>query len=177
MDKQSFVAEITTMQEPLRRFLLVLTHGDSDLTDDIAQEAMLRAYLHCGTFQGASVLSTWIYRIAYNLYLDHQKSYWVQHHDAIDESEAALAMQADDSPEHAYLYEPLYRAIDALPAQDRAVVVLFYLEERSLREIHTITSLSIGTITSHLFRARKRLKKILTPPTPSERGLNKNSHL
>lgn len=77
MDKQSFVAEITTMQEPLRRFLLVLTHGDSDLTDDIAQEAMLRAYLHCGTFQGASALSTWIYRIAYNLYLDHQKSYWV----------------------------------------------------------------------------------------------------
>lgn len=167
MDKQSFIEQITTMQEPLRRFLLVLTHGDSDLADDLAQEAMLRAYLHCSTFEEQSALTTWIYRIAYNRYLDWQKSYWVQHRDGIDDSESAQALPADDAPDRAFLYEPLYRAIDALPPQEKAVVLLYYMDEKSLREIHAITNLSMGTITSHLFRARKRLKKMLTPPTPS----------
>ncbi len=162
MDKQSFVSQITILQEPLRRFLLVLTHGDSDLADDLAQEAMLRAYLHCSTFREASALSTWIYRIAYNLYLDHQKSYWTQHRDAIDDSESVLSVPSDDSPDRAFLYEPLYRAIDALPPQEKAVVLLFYLEERSLREIHAITNLSLGTVASYLFRARKHLKRLLS---------------
>ncbi len=170
MDKQSFIEQITTMQESLRRFLLVLTHGDSDLVDDLAQEAMLRAYLHCSTFEEQSALTTWIYRIAYNRYLDWQKSYWVQHRDGIDDSESAQALPADDAPDRAFLYEPLYRAIDALPPQEKAVVLLYYMDEKSLREIHAITNLSMGTITSHLFRARKRLKKMLTPPAPSERG-------
>lgn len=162
MDKQSFVSQITILQEPLRRFLLVLTHGDSDLADDLAQEAMLRAYLHCSTFREASALSTWIYRIAYNLYLDHQKSYWTQHRDAIDDSESVLSVPSDDSPDRAFLYEPLYRSIDALPPQEKAVVLLFYLEERSLREIHAITNLSLGTVASYLFRARKHLKRLLS---------------
>lgn len=162
MDKQSFVSQITIPQEPLRRFLLVLTHGDSDLADDLAQEAMLRAYLHCSTFREASALSTWIYRIAYNLYLDHQKSYWTQHRDAIDDSESVLSVPSDDSPDRAFLYEPLYRSIDALPPQEKAVVLLFYLEERSLREIHAITNLSLGTVASYLFRARKHLKRLLS---------------
>lgn len=104
MDKQSFVSQITILQEPLRRFLLVLTHGDSDLADDLAQEAMLRAYLYCSTFREASALSTWIYRIAYNLCLDHQKSYWTQHRDAIDDSESVLSVPSDDSPDRAFLF-------------------------------------------------------------------------
>lgn len=161
MDKQSFIEQIQRLQEPLRRFLLVLTHGDSELTDDLAQEALLRAYLRCGTFAGQSALATWVYRIAYNLYLDHLKSYWVQHRDAIDESEPAQALHADDVSDDAFRYEPLYRAIDSLPPQEKAVVLLYYLEERSLREIHDITDLSIGTITSQLFRARRHLKQLL----------------
>lgn len=122
------------------------------------------------TFEEQSALTTWIYRIAYNRYLDWQKSYWVQHRDGIDDSESAQALSADDAPDRAFLYEPLYRAIDALPPQEKAVVLLYYMDEKSLREIHAITNLSMGTITSHLFRARKRLKKMLTPPAPSERG-------
>lgn len=161
MDKQSFIEQIQRLQEPLRRFLLVLTHGDSELTDDLAQEALLRAYLRCSTFVGQSALATWVYRIAYNLYLDHLKSYWVQHRDAIDESEPAQALHADDVSDDAFRYEPLYRAIDSLPPQEKAVVLLYYLEERSLREIHDITDLSIGTITSQLFRARRHLKQLL----------------
>lgn len=48
MDKQQFVSAIGGMQESLRRFLLVLTHGDEELANDLAQEAILKAYLHCG---------------------------------------------------------------------------------------------------------------------------------
>ena len=52
MDKQQFISAIGGLQESLRRFLLVLTHGDEELANDLAQEAILKAYLHCASFEG-----------------------------------------------------------------------------------------------------------------------------
>ena len=64
MDKQQFISAIGGMQESLRRFLLVLTRGDEELANDLAQEDILKAYLHCATFEEKSTLQTWIFRIA-----------------------------------------------------------------------------------------------------------------
>lgn len=72
MDKSQFISVIGTLQESVRRFLIVLTHGDKELTDDLAQNAIIKAYLHCGTFDGRAKLQTWIFRIAYNEYLNEQ---------------------------------------------------------------------------------------------------------
>ena len=72
MDKQQFISAIGGLQESLRRFLLVLTHGDEELANDLAQEAILKAYLHCASFEGNAKLQTWIFRIAYNEYLNEQ---------------------------------------------------------------------------------------------------------
>ena len=76
MDKSQFISVIGTLQESVRRFLIVLTHGDKELTDDLAQNAILKAYLHCGTFDGRAKLQTGIVRIAYNEYLSEQNCYW-----------------------------------------------------------------------------------------------------
>ena len=65
MDKQQFISAIGGMQESLRRFLLVLTHGNEELANDLAQEAILKAYLHCATFEQNSALQTWVFRIAF----------------------------------------------------------------------------------------------------------------
>ena len=52
MTREQFIAEIYTLQEPLRMFLLGMCHVDDSTADDIAQETLLKAYLHHDSFQG-----------------------------------------------------------------------------------------------------------------------------
>ena len=162
MDKQQFISAIGGLQESLRRFLLVLTHGDEELANDLAQEAILKAYLHCASFEGNAKLQTWIFRIAYNEYLNEQNRYWNTHRVAVDSYEELDTPTVDIQTDSQFRYEPLYRAIDQLPKQEKVVVILYYLEEKSIREITRITDISEGNIAVILFRARKRLKKILS---------------
>jgi RNA polymerase sigma-70 factor (ECF subfamily) len=140
----------------------VLTHGDEELANDLAQEAILKAYLRCASFEGKSKLQTWIFRIAYNEYLNEQNRYWNTHRVAVDTYEEVDTKTTDEQTDSQFRYEPLYRAIDQLPRQEKVVVILYYLEEKSIREIAHITDISEGNIAVILFRARKRLKTILS---------------
>jgi RNA polymerase sigma-70 factor (ECF subfamily) len=156
MTREQFIAEISTLQEPLRRFLLGMCHGDVFTADDIAQDTLLKAYLHYDTFQGRSSFSTWIFRIGYGCFCDYIGKR-ILDTESITEKENRIPSE----DEHEKDYNELYAAINGLTASEKAAVLLFYIEDHSTKEISEILAMPSVTVRSHLHRARRHLKKIL----------------
>lgn len=140
-------------QEGLRRFLLSLCLGNQVIADDLAQEAFIKAYLSQHTFVGRSKVSTWLYRISYNTFIDYTRKKTLEKVDI----EKANKVEYDE-PQH---YESLYRALNMIKEPRRAIIVLFYLEDQSIKEIAKITRIKDGTIKYHLCEGRKELKVLL----------------
>jgi len=154
----------------LARWLL-RSRADSE---DVAQESMLRAYrFFCG-FHGADARA-WLLQIVRNTcYTWLEKNRPVELMSEFDEevhqqpsvSPESLAIAADNR-------ERLSHALESLPPRFREVLVLRELEGCSYKEIASITAVPIGTVMSALARARQRLQRALTNPSPQEasRGL------
>ncbi|MBO5420008.1 MAG: RNA polymerase sigma factor [Bacteroidales bacterium] len=163
MTKQQFIDAVSAEQESLRRFLRGLCAGDGFLADDLAQEALLKAYLSFERFEGHSRFSTWLFRIAYNSYFDHlRKSGREDGWQSLDESpKEAGNVEDEPSIDRKYEHQQLYMAIRQLTVREQAVILLFYMEEKSIKEIMDILGMPSGTVRSCLSRGRQHLKQYL----------------
>jgi len=134
---------------------------------DLCQEVFLRVYRHLPEFRGECKLSTWIAQIAYNTCLSWLEKKRPERYNADGLEGATLddLPAAHPSPEELAtrkdLAERLEREIMALSPPQRIVLTLYHVEQMSYEEIGTVTGLPPGTVKSHLFRARKRLKERL----------------
>lgn len=162
MDRERFIDLVRAEQEPLRRFLLGLCCGDAPLADDIAQDALVRAYVASGSFLGLSKFSTWLYRIAYNCYIDHCRRKRPDSEAQIEGYEA-MNIPSSEASDASFRHQRLYLAMDGLPAKEKAVIVLFYFEDRSIKEISSILRMPAGTVEYHLSMGRTHLKQTLQP--------------
>ena len=169
---------ISPLQEKRARFeALVLPHLDaayrfarwlsrsSPETDDIVQEAFLRAFRAFDTFRGGDV-KAWLLTIVRNC---HATAMQQQQRRATvplpEDNEEALRLDqaaASPDPESVSAAEDerstLERLIAALPEEHRAVLLLRELEDMSYREIAAVTQVPIGTVMSRLARARAALR-------------------
>lgn len=145
-------------QGPLRRFLRTLCDGDGFRADDLAQEALLKAYLSYNRFEGRAQFSTWLFKIAYNCFCDSVRR---QLRRRTEPLESAPPLPEEPQTFRDSEDEQLYRAIAELSENERTVTLLFYMEEKSLKEITAITGIKPATVRSHLLRARRHLRKIL----------------
>ena len=71
---RAFDQLVKKYQSPVRRFFLHQTCGDSELSDDLAQDTFIKAYTNIASFKNLSSFSTWLYRIAYNVFYDYIRS-------------------------------------------------------------------------------------------------------
>lgn len=159
MNREEFIRLVSAEQEPLRRFLLVLC-GDPAEADDIAQDAMVNAYVASGSFRGESRFGTWLFRIAYNCFIDRQRSRRLPT-GPLDER--AEALSAGERADAAFRFEDLYRAIRQLPEKERAALLLFYMEDRPVKEVAAILDIPAGSARAYLTRGRQHLKTFLEP--------------
>lgn len=160
MDKAQFIEQVSREQESLRRFLCALCKGDAFRADDIAQEALLKAYLSFERFEGRAKFSTWLFRIAYNCFCDNRSASVKAEGEPLGPEHENLS--GDIAPNvRRFEYQGLYRAIGGLSEKEQAVILLFYMEDKSIKEIESITGMPSGTVRSHLSRAREHLRTYL----------------
>lgn len=152
-DRQAFGQLVEEYNDGLRRFLLNLTLGDASLTDDLAQETFIKVYLSLRSYQGIARFRTWLYRIAYNEF------YMYMRRRETGEDERGYGNVADTvSP-----YDARDASIDVqqclkiLSEPERTAVLLFYLDDRPIKEISAIMQMPQGTVKSHLSRAKAKM--------------------
>lgn len=138
-DRLAFDKLVRKYQSPVRRFLLNLTLGDSMLADDLAQETFIKAYLNIRSFKGISAFSTWLFRIAYNTFYDSMRA--KKHFEDLNTSE----IDKKNSSEIEYSEEKndIYTALKLLSEEEKAVILLCYMEEMTHKEATKILKMPL----------------------------------
>jgi RNA polymerase sigma-70 factor (ECF subfamily) len=144
------------------RFLLASLR-DRDVAENLTQDCFLKAYMGRAHFRGDSSLSTWLMKIAMNLLRDHLRSkrlrFWTKTRetalDPIDVSD--WVPDGRSSPEAELIARTqvahVWQAVNELPAKQRSVFVLRFVEEMELKEIAELTGMNPSTVKTHLYRA------------------------
>lgn len=128
---------------------------------DIAQDAMEKLATAMTTFREDCAFTTWAYRIAYTTAIDHIRAR--QKIVPLDPAQMATFVDepAADTPEDEIAGQELWRAVRALPGQQRDAVLLVYAQDMSHGEAAALMGCSEKTVSWHLHEARKRLKNAL----------------
>ena len=156
MTREVFIAQVEREQEALRGFLLALCCGNKSDADDLAQDTLVKAYLSSVSFRDKGKFRSWLFKIAYNPFLNHKAGCRTMV--GIDE---ARTLVSSSSADHSYEHENLYFALRTLPPKERSAITLFYMSGYSVREIAAITETSEEAVKKQLSRGRDKLKEKL----------------
>ncbi len=154
-DQKAFGQLVEIYRSPICRFFFNMTNGDEELSKDLAQDTFLKAWQNIGSFRSAAKFSTWLYRIAYNTFYDHirlKKSFTCVDEETICDTIAA------DTPNRDFSID-FMQALKILKEEERAVMLLFYMEDLTIDKISKIMNCATGTIKSHLHRGKEKLAK------------------
>lgn len=133
-------------------------------SEDLTQETFISAWANVDQFEGRASLKSWLHRIAYNKFLDSERS-------SKKRSNVTASLKKDDSNEK---FDPLHRitqdehsrilfdAMHKLEQAEYAVIVLHYIQDFSYREMANILNEPVGTIKWRTNKALKKLREILT---------------
>ncbi len=152
-NKRAFDELVRRYQSPLRRFFLNLTLGDSQLSDDLAQDTFLKAYLSIGSFKALSSFKTWLMRIAYNVYYDYVRSHKI--------TEDINNMPDRKVSQNPTLGMDIYAALALLKPDERTCITLQLIDGYDIAKIAEITAMKEGTVKSHLSRGKDKMAKYL----------------
>ena len=152
-NKKAFDQLVRKYQSPVRRFFLNQTLGDEQLSDDLAQETFIKAYTNITKFRGLSSFSTWLMRIAYNVFYDDVRAR--KQTEDVDTSISALRQSASTGDSN--LKMDIYAALALLKPDERTCITLQLIDGYPIDQISKITGIPENTVKSHLRRGKERM--------------------
>ncbi|WP_432491655.1 RNA polymerase sigma factor SigE [Kineococcus gypseus] len=149
--------------------------GNRHDAEDLTQEVFVRVFRSLSSYQPGT-FEGWLHRITTNLFLDQVRRKQRIRFDALAEDAGEKLPSTDVGPERAYehrnLDDDVQAALDSLPPDFRAVVVLCDIEGLSYEEIAATLGVKLGTVRSRIHRGRAQLRTALAhraprPPAPT----------
>lgn len=172
-DRHAFAELVRRHQSAVRACLRKLTAGNHALADDLAQETFVLAWRNLASFRQEARFSTWLYRIATNCWLAQARK---RREELLGDRDAALAddyAAGDDlaqaTPDHARaasLRLDVERALGTLSEAERAAIVQCYHNDLSHEEAAYVLGCPVGTVKTHVLRAKQKLKAALAAWAP-----------
>jgi RNA polymerase sigma-70 factor (ECF subfamily) len=148
--------------------------GPGSDVEDVAQEVFVHIYRSIHNFREESALSTWIYRLTWNVTISHLRRRAPQTVDLPSLRQFACEQDQWSKLHAREQLRTLYAALDELPDDYREAFILFEMDGLSLQEIAEMTSESLNTVASRVRRSRERLRALLERvddvPTSQQQG-------
>jgi RNA polymerase sigma factor (sigma-70 family) len=172
-DRRAFREFIEKYQRLVAAIVFRMVYNAAD-REELCQDVFLKIFTHIGEFQGGARIGAWIGRIAGNTCINHLRKKRLPLYDDIAGPDADLGNVAGDSPtperqnELTDLNSRLHGEIERLPLHYRLALTLFHFSEMNYEEIGQALELPPGTVKSHLFRAREKLRQRLATTTSME---------
>jgi RNA polymerase sigma-70 factor (ECF subfamily) len=165
-NRRAFDELVRRYQSPVRRFFLHQTLGDSQLSDDLAQDTFIKAYTNIASFRGLASFNTWIMRIAYNVFYDYTRkekarvnSETYSSDDPCIQGRAVAGSSLFTS--HSSLKMDIYAALALLKPDERTCITLQLIDGYDIASIARITQIKEGTVKSNLSRGKEKLANYL----------------
>jgi RNA polymerase sigma factor (sigma-70 family) len=173
-DRHAFSELVRRHQSAVRATLRRLTAGNHALADDLAQDTFMLAYRNLRSFRQEARFSTWLFRIATNTFLADARK---RKETLLGDSDDAIADEDDDDGatsgssggDHARgtaLKVDMERALAVLSEGERAAIVQCYHNDLSHEEAAFVLGCPVGTVKTHVHRAKQKLKVALASWAP-----------
>ncbi|MFZ5668410.1 MAG: sigma-70 family RNA polymerase sigma factor [Pseudomonadota bacterium] len=155
---ESFQRELVALIPHLRAFARSLT-GDAASADDLAQDAMIKAWGARASFELGTNMKAWTFMILRNQFYSDKRRSWRQ--TQLDQEAAERTLVAVDDPEAPVALDELRQAMGMLPDEQREALILVGAGGFAYEEAADICGCAVGTVKSRVSRARKALQGIL----------------
>jgi RNA polymerase sigma factor (sigma-70 family) len=135
--------------------------GRREDAEEVVQDAFVKAFRNLSSFRQKAKFSTWLYRIIYNTAISRhrqKKPGWQSIEEVtIPDNSVEFIPEVEEDRQ-----KILETAMQQLPEEDRILLTLYYVDESSVDDLHSILGISKANVKIKLFRARKRLQELVS---------------
>lgn len=163
-DTTCFTCILDKYSRPVYSLIVKIVRNRED-AEELTQDVFMKVFRHLASFKGECSFSSWVYRIAYNTAISETRK---KRHEFLTMEEAVLENVSEEAvaemlgrSDNSTRLEKLDAALAQLPPDERALILLFYMEEKTIGDMALITGLTSTNLKVKLHRIRKKLFVIL----------------
>ena len=157
-DRNAFAELVRRHQSPLRASIRKMTNGHIELSDDVAQETFILAWQKIKLFRFEAKFSTWLYRIAFNVWQSEVRK---KHEVLLDTELIPEPEPVQSEAGHTGMKRDLARAMEALSDAERNAILQCYYNDLSHDEAAYVLGIPLGTVKTHILKAKEKMRAVL----------------